>query len=686
MLFNPDLLHNKSWWSFFYSARYNYLDADVRGYNDEELLAADWVKRINAKIKADEALTYLFTDLPDSTHETNAFYREVQKHPAIKQYFDMAKAIEGLSALPSPWEEDEKLNREIAVKRDQTIKSLQMILEREKDSFLKRKYAFQLVKLAYYAKDALSFNNAYNQYFKNKNNDVLDWWAMHYKSMMLESLEQFDSANYMHALVFSHSSNKMFASKDFFSRKRLENVLTLANNDSEKADVYLLAEVINPGRSLAGIQKVYKYSPNHRHLPLLISREINKLEDWLGAERYANTTPVTSPINYTALDNTGRDREYLAQFIKAMENMPAFGQANADLYNLSMAYLHLMNNNFEVAGNFLDKVDSRKEGVFYEKIVLQIVLLTEKQDITQASVQNEIGVLFEDLLTKRGHQFESHKILYSLSSYLRYVFANKNMVHLAGLFDNYAINKFCFECDWPSFEYSLIQYFDKHASVGDMKKLIALYNAKEKNALEKILLRPYSNPYFFYDLLSVKYLQSGDVSQALQTLNNIPDEFWYSFNNALYNLDRDPFIDNPDLFGVQTMVSYNKREIVQKLFNLEQEAVREPTKRAANYFKLGNAWYNFTTHSWFMISYGWSAGETDHPANDERARKRAFDYYRKALQYEQDSETKAKLNYMLALLASEENEKKFAREYERYKATDFYLKRNCLTTREIAGI
>jgi hypothetical protein len=75
-------------------------------------------------------------------------------------------------------------------------------------------------------------------------------------------------------------------------------------------------------------------------------------------------------------------------------------------------------------------------------------------------------------------------------------------------------------------------------------------------------------PYFFYDLPSVKYLQGGDVVHALQTLNNIPDEFWYSFNNALYNLDLDPFMNNPELFGVQTMVSYNKRVIVQKLLPL----------------------------------------------------------------------------------------------------------------------
>lgn len=100
--------------------------------------------------------------------------------------------------------------------------------------------------------------------------------------------------------------------------------------------------------------------------------------------------------------------------------------------------------------------------------------------------------------------------------------------------------------------------------------------------------------------------------------------------------------------------------------------------------QLGNAWYNFTKHSWFMINYGWNSSGSDMPMY-KVARARALAYYLKALAYEQESEQRAKLLYMCALLGDDRGKIAHARAYESYQKTNFYRARNCLTTKDLAG-
>src|SRR5687767_11979188 len=46
MLFNPDLLHNKSWWTFFYNGKLNYLDGATFSADDETILAREWMQEL----------------------------------------------------------------------------------------------------------------------------------------------------------------------------------------------------------------------------------------------------------------------------------------------------------------------------------------------------------------------------------------------------------------------------------------------------------------------------------------------------------------------------------------------------------------------------------------------------------------------------------------------------------------
>jgi hypothetical protein len=682
MLFNPDLLNDKSWWTFFYNAKLHYLDGSVVSLDDETILTREWIREMKVTADESEARDCLFGGLSDSLLQINSFYQKIQANPSFKKYFGLAKKCEKFSSGRLPWEE-EKERAERAEMKDGLIADLEQAMNAESNLYLKKKYAFQLVRAGFYASDHKVFTSAYDKYFKNvTERSVLDWWALHYKSVFDTPA---DSANYLHALIFNHASAKRYISRLHFSSEKLDETLALAQNDEQRADVYVLANAINPGRGLDYLQKVYALAPDHPQLPLIVGREINKLEDWLGTTKIANAHIATDLWQEQPLmENWQRDYVYLQEVITALEGMTAFGEKYPDFYNLSMACLQLMKGDAGAGAHYLDKVRSAQPEIVYQQQVLKIIQITEQKDIRDAAVQEEIGELFTTLIKNRELKFESQKILYSLSSYLRYSFANKGMVHLAGLFDNFAVNEFCYTCSFSTLEYSMIRYFDQYASVNDLARLIEVYDRPVKNKLEEILLLPYSNKNYFYDLLAVKYLRQGDLKNSSAVLNKIPDDFWLTFTNASYYLDDDPFLNNQELLGVKTIVSYNRREIIEKMLQLEAEAASSRDKRALNYFQLGNAWFNFTQHSWFMLSYG-MGGRTPDERVFDIGREKAMAYYKKAMAGEMDKEMRAKTAYMIALLADEKDQQSLARLYESYSDTNFHRQRNCLSLQDIAS-
>lgn len=686
MLFNPDLLQNRAWWSYFYSTHLHAFDGQYASSRDEDVLIAEWIKAVNASPgDTTAAWACVFGEPSDSALAVNNFYKKLQQMPSVLACYQVLKQYEGLAGPGTGW--DGAGDKVSSGAYDSALTRVAMLVTREQNPFLQKKYAFLLAKIAFYTPDHAVFNATYNRYFKHVTTPgVLDWWAMHYKAMTLEGTQN-DSANYLHARVFSHATAKMMVSRQFFSSRNLPAVLALAEDSRSRADVHVLRESINPGRALEGIWQVYALAPDHPHLPLLIGREVNKFEDWLGTTQYVDAH--VSARDYwgqrPVMENWQRDRQYLDEFVAALKKMTGVAQRYPAYFDLVLANLSLMQGNGKAAAIHLDRVPTTDPVMAYQVMALRAVQITLLEDVRDRAVQEKLGVLFRTLLDDRNDRFESQKMLFSLSSYLRYAFAKKGLIGLAGLFDSYANERFCYSCvTYGTFEYTFIRYMDRYASAADLEALLQVYSRTDKNALEEVLFKPYDHPHYFQDLLVTKYLRKGDVINALVTVRKIPDSFWSTFSNAQYALDRDPFTVNAELLAGQTMAMYTKREIVEKLYALDTAAVQNPDQRAANYFMLGNAWFTFTTHAWFMLSYGDGSATPDYEVyaiGYTNARR----YFKKALEAEQDREKRAKIIYMLAHLSESRTEKlAYARQYEQYETTAFYGRRNCLTLYDLA--
>lgn len=682
MLFNPNLLEKKEWWSFFYNGKWSYMEGSVQANTDELIIAKEWIQQMHATASAADATDYLFNSLPDSSIRVNPFYKDILKQPTYNNYFTLAKEAETLLSTIDPWE-DMREKKNFVKDMINLTEKIQTAHRLEKNTFLQKRYAFQLLRLYYYSGDFKKLKELYSSYF-NSPHTPIDWWATHYLSKAYGATQQTDSSNYLHALVFSHSSNKMFSSKQNFNNKRLNEVVLLAKNKEEQADIYLLNEIINPWRSLEGINKVYQLNSNHPQLPLLINREINKIEDWLGTTKYVGS-PVTTKFwdfdDRDLLKNWNNDFNYLQTFYASLSKMDELEKSQPDYFHITLAYLSLMKKDASSAREHLTKVKNTNTGYAYQKNVLEIILLTQEEDIRSQSCRQKMGEKMNLLVQNRDKNFESQKILFSLCNYLKYIFEQKKLISLAGLFDYYAQEEFCYTCTSDSYNYSLIRYFDEKANAKDIEQLIQLFNQPKKTQLEEFLLKPYTHTYYFYDVLATKYLRTADLIHAKEALDKIPDSFWDNETLESKQTIQDPFKQVQDL-NTKTLNTFNKREIVTTMILLEQEAKNKKEKSAENYFLLGNAWYNFNHNSWFMLSYGYSLESHDY---EEFANSKAMQYYKIALAAETSDEQKAKISYMMAVCSNAAMEKAYALQYESFSKTDFYKRKNCFTTRDLAG-
>lgn len=680
IILNPGLANNAAWWSYFYTSRLHYMDGNVRGNRDELQIAAEWKRRFRLQASPAEIESYLFGSLPPEQVTDNPFFKEVQKNSRLSDYFGYSSECGAVIFWPDPWE---SINADsVKQVRAHLIPKGLSILAKQVDPFWQKKYAFQVLRLAFYQQETDVFNRLYNTYFGfGREKTPMDWWATHYKSMVLEKTDV-DSANFLHALVFSHSSNKMFVSLQWYSSRNFEATKRMARNDSDLADLYVMKAMINPGKVLDDVREVVRYNKNHPLLPLLLLREMNKLEDWIGTRRYSRQWSWAEDVPGLA-----NDYYYLRAFYKFVQTLSVPAD-NPDAFHLIRANLALMNQDIAGARVYLERVQSAEKPVQYQKRMLALMLEVLSNDIHTAETANRVGETLYYLLENGRDQPEFRKTTYSVLKFLQYHLASNGANHLAGLLDYISETKFCPSCRFESVEYEIVDYFNAHGSISDVEKAVALFDKKDKTKLDEFVLQPYPNNHYLLELLGTMYLREGQIQKAHEVYSRLPESFWQNFQNLLY-LDEDPFLIR-QLQMEAKHPFYTKTQITERLLQLETDAKTRPEE----YLRLGHAWYNFSGYgsSWFMLEY-FQVDETDaydYPSDrnlNAAILAKSLAYYRQALLLCTSAESRAEAYYGMALVYyAQRNAEEYIRvadAYDKYRNTEFYHSSICETLRNL---
>lgn len=642
---NPDYFSYQKYNSFYYSSlsfgdTSYYSDSKVFDAQNEEL----WRKYCNNKVSVEnitEVLwNYGFSDINSNSSNSFIQYLFKTKDAEAIDYLRFAKNCEFFNTWQEdPWERNQntvKTNRSVVLNKAITLANT------AKRSEIRKRYAFLAIRLAFYNNDMKQINSMFGKYFSvDRSDDIIDVWALYFKAIA-EKVPVLQNVYF--ANVFAKCPEKRFVSWQYFNSKIPEqNVLNYAKTDAEKANILLVYGIYNSGKNLDNLKQIYVHNPNAEGLGFLLSREINKLEDWIYTPYYTLFDSSIVLSGYAMKDDSESesvqqvlkrsefDREYAAEMLEFINSVDFSKVNNPYFWKFAKAELLLMTKNYKeslLQISILEKslaVDSK-----IRENLDQIKTLNLFAD--QIYGNAVIPEVTKEIIIKNKND---KRFIFALGRELEYLGNTDDAALLYSSLDrpesenDYFINNFVYYkslknrnqtySDYfvDSFNYLDAVYtpeqllsFIKKAHIIEGKTDLFSQNFKLKKSSFQAL----------YDLLGTKYMRQDKLNIALSTFQKVGEEYYndkyslwendkneYSYSDVIF--DENPFYNlkyTPDFIPEKEQFRLNKISITQKLIEYKNKADNSKEKdRDYYYFLVANCYYNMSQYGnvWMMKRY-----------------------------------------------------------------------------------
>ncbi|MBL7887906.1 MAG: hypothetical protein JNL24_00045 [Bacteroidia bacterium] len=747
----------KNFRPFYYSANlYNSSESDP-DENDIISNCQEWQKKLGTQVLVQDIYKVLYNITPEQFQQAyedhkltelipnNSFIKELEKksNKELLEYIRFSKELEYYNFKTyGKWESWEDENRDwfagYEVKFKESYNYIYSKLNTS-DQFLRLRYAFQRIKICYYQNEHNRVKELYLNYFERINDQtILVPWAMLYYAHSEDKSGNHIYANYLYSRVFDLCESKKYVAMQWFNKQPeiIEQTLSFANNDIEKANIISMACFRNPGPAIDQIKMCYSLGSTNNYFTTLVAREINKIEDWILTPQLTEYAPSVELSDewYTDREaamkkNLNKDKLYLQTFkiflISCQQNAKA---ELKDFLSLAIAHLCFINNEMAAGQKFIGTISANtNESILIQKNVELCLIKLRSSNILDNSTQTDIANHLKEIeqIAKSNHEY--FKTLYSLTRIISKEYRSKNKNAIAGLLfmrseiykdkyemlnEGYTYND---EGNFENYYYWPIAYFDRYATLNDMTELIALLQNKNKTIFQQYITTQYLPDINVYkDLKATIAFRNNDLSLTEDILKEIPSNFWdnnYEFKNYL---NEDPFLPKRLSYAYKRDFTYhfNKYDFIKKLNKLLNDA--EQKKDAASYLLLGHAFYNcsYWGNAWMMTCYGKGSEEdyyysSDYQFGSNFKQRRAYQeenyfkctlakkYYTKACELAINNEQKAMANLMIHcckeaeydfyFITSEDDQKiapyapdnELIEFYKRFKNTDVFRKYKC---------
>jgi hypothetical protein len=716
---------------FYYSADYYYSTNTVSGV-DKELNCLEWKKKLGNTIKSEDVHVILYetdseqfetafeTKSLKKVFEKNTFIEALllPKNKAFLNYILFAKKLEYNSNTDVKWESWDKVGYNSQDHKQADLEDFEKKIKSAKDTFLKQRYAFLILRYSFYAQEKEEVIRLYDTYFAENKNTVLEPWALYYKALCIDNLSL---QNYLLSKVFAACEEKSFAVLQHYNWKLTEETLALAQNDEERSVILAIESFRNPAPDLKTIEEVYKLSPNSINLSFLIGREINKLEDWIFTPQYTNNGSPSVVFEGTdwygdyakaTEENLNKDILHLREleyFLISIREETSGEQK--DYVTAAIAQLCFMDDQIDLGKKYTNMISNKANASIQMQKNIQLALVSLKQDdLKNEKVQNQLFEYFDSVENLVETDNGLFKNLYSLYRIASADFSKKGDRVTAGLLMMKSDQKN--EGEYSVYNnpyfYSYIGYFDRNATVEDVDQLMKLQHKEDKTPFEKYIcsgtIAPNIN--YYKDLKGTIAFRNNNLELAYETFSDMPKDFWeknYTFTDYLNENPFSPKIlqkDKERKFDYH----FNKTEFIAKLIQLKKQ------NTASSNLQLAHAYFNvsYLGNSWMMVAYDWTSGESyvDYVYGDNSENEKTYQkgnyysltmskmYYEKALKMSKNSNEKALASLMIfecnyynhyANLVSAEEEAKnpfkagqeLVNFYSVYKTTPTFKKYNC---------
>ena len=638
---------------------------------------AEWQTTLGPGVVEDDIRAILYggrncyDPLNEQLAKHNSFLRRLkEKKDVWLPFIAFAKDCEVVCQEPDPW----GFGGSSFVPISKAWAKGEGLLKQAKDPELLARITYQMVRLSFYEWDGAQGHLDATPYYERyllplRGKTWLEPSAAYYLASMLPQ-PQCDLA---YARIFSAAKDKRFRMVQLFGSANTDAYLPLADDDKHRAMLLVMRDLQFPGRTLADLERIAAWDPQNEFIPFLLSREVNKLEDWLLTTSLTDMGAAINqwnglPEGVTQEEVMQADLDYLRRvqaFISTITPLASPPQQSA--LRLLHGHLSLVAGDALACMNTMNTVlaDTGASELIHFQASIDLVLSgVMTHDNLTDETRGDILQLVRLATEMKDDRIDKRTLLDQLHLYLGMKLIDRGEI-AEGIFLLGRSGRLYGESNgwWGK---NARHVANERATPPDYDRMIALVEKKNKTDFEQYLVgapallnngEPRSASITAVDmgwdsnnndlrlnrntLLDYKaswYIQQDQLQTAAVILKQIPDAFWEDYPYALFKGD-DPFVANvEDAHNYDNLDSanYNKRTIIERMVALKKEAASHPKKRALNNYLLANAYFNFTWHGkyWIMSSIRWSTN--DHYYYESMDRSDASDRYfgcSRALQY-----------------------------------------------------
>lgn len=601
------------------------------------------------------------------------------KLDALK-YLQFAKKTEAFSAAPD-WNETRKRD---SLALNKYIDEAGTAVSKTSDAFVKDKYAFQHCKLAFYNNRFSDCIRWYDDYFTDANTSAVNQLALSYKAGSLFKLGKKKEAAYLFSKAFPLSDqNKrrnyegFLWSTDFCDPALEKDYLSLCKNKQERANMRGMFALFGVSYKLPEMQDVYNVDPSSPLLPLIATREVNKLEEQyftplLAKEKGGKQLYVTWDDEDTSkkIDQKGQLVKTTAFFEKLFADQNV---SKRSIYGAGAAYLYFINKDYANAKRLVgaSKGFAKDEKTNDQLQLINLLILANEKKVLDAQRETEILPAIKWLCEKANKEREYRLFARNFfSEILAQKYEQQGDAYKAALAYGMADLPFVKPAD-DYYYYSYPQAIQYVQSEMNSVQLLKLYDLESKpgpTEAEKFFIDHSSfKRDDVIDVLGTAFLRDRNYDKAIEWFKkaNKVDTLKKSVYN--YNTDKernvniDPFYDylnDWQRYDKSIPVAYTKLTLAMKLSELEKKipATTNAEEKSKIYYQLASALYNMSYYgnNWNALAYDRSGSDWNTGHYKLQWQKEYYgvyksgEYYQKAYDLTKNKEFKAACLFMVA--------------------------------------
>lgn len=574
----------------------------------------------------------------------------IPKQEATKPYLLLALEMEQLANRPqSTWGYQGQEKMDAATAAD-LISRLKLAYQREKFSFLKNRYAYQLLKAYRYTGQLQQAADLYQKHFARlKQKDLISYWAMdHYGGILLQLGK--NGEGYYHFLrVFREApSRRHSAYYSFNIATEADWQATYANCQvpEEKALMHFIRGTKKDVLGLEDMQSMFGLIGNHEWVRLIMAREINKLE---GANfNYYSGRPISELIKQaTKGQPLFKNREYTdyAGQLLRFATTAYYNNRDDGFWALAKGYMEYLLGRLPTAKITLEGARnlSASELRLNEALLLAIQLMQQEAPLS-AEQENEIAQqlvdLFEDPSTQWSTIQHNQEFILELLAHRK---AQAGAPLLARLLNREVLSTTKMN---PALEeVDSLLAFIRQPSHTKLEMLALKHFTGNRQPWSSFLLRRGAAlDSMQYEVLDIKgrllMRDPAQLAAAAALFDSLPSAYNFPLEVNPFNMNL-----NDCVHCVQpTSAAYTRNSFVHKLAEIYR--IAQESNSPTDYYLLGNAYYNMTYFgpAYAVMNYYRSGSSYDGFYDTQPA----MQFYDKAMKYATDQELAAQACFMAA--------------------------------------